>query len=159
MANSTKPVTNSTSFHHSTLSQTATAIKTLQAGCLECFLAAASPLTPARVVNTLDNVGLPGTHAGRHVVACILEHLPGICVTSDGRYFMPAIGSAAVIHDIMKKLPTPTHFRAILREYNSRMAPGSRKGRRHILETLCDRSRFTRTSSGYYKLNAPGRKP
>lgn len=112
--------------------------------------------TPQPLSDMLADVPLPTDDmrpaTREYVLRCLLTHCPMISSTTDDRYFLPVPGTVFIVEEVMKRLPSPTHFRAVIGEFNALMHPGSRKGPGYILDILLGQSRFRKTASGYYEL-------
>jgi hypothetical protein len=91
--------------------------------------------------------------SARRILACILDHLPGICGTEDGAYFRTADASRRVLRQTLAELGGRAHCRDIQREYNRRMRPGSRKGCGFVLARLREDPAFRREGAGIYRLD------
>jgi hypothetical protein len=87
------------------------------------------------------------------ILRCILLHSPRVRCTTDDRFHVTESGARQLLLEAMQRLPQPSHFRAILREFNSAMRPGSRLGAGRLLNMLLDEPSIERVSSGHYQVN------
>jgi hypothetical protein len=132
-------------------------VKLMEKQAVDFLESRGTPQGLARLLNALSDASAGSDRkAEEHVIRCTLNHFPSISATTDDRYFLPGSGTGHVVIEIMEKMPSPAHFRAILKEFNKLMIPGSRKGPGHILDVLQTSGRFSRTSSGYYGLQDDG---
>lgn len=88
------------------------------------------------------------------LVTVMLDHHPEISGTNDRRYFLPAVGAALVIADILRNQARPLHFHELTRLYNERMLPHSRKGTGYILRVLTLMPEAQRVSRAMYDLKS-----
>jgi hypothetical protein len=88
------------------------------------------------------------------LVTVMLDHHPEISGTTDRHYFLPSVGAAFVIADILRSQSQPLHFHELTRLYNERVLPHSHKGAGYILRVLNLMPDAQRVSQAMYDLKA-----
>ena len=112
---------------------------------------------PVALNDLLPQLGdIPGlSNEGRKTaLALILDHVPHMAATTDGRHFLLSGGTHAFLVEIMQQLPRPVHYRAVTGAFNDRVKSLSRKGAGFILDALNANPQCTRVDRGIYDLKA-----
>jgi hypothetical protein len=112
-----------------------------------------TPVGIERIQEAATLAGFPPDDAGRrHVLQILLSNQPGICATTDDRYFIAERGVVAIAEEVLEKSDGAVHYRSLLRELNSRLRPGSRQGTGRLLRALLTSPAIDRTATGHYRL-------
>ena len=142
-------------FHHglfSTLS--ATTLQSIESQALQIIGRHNKPVALDDLLSQFGDIpGLSGD-TRKTALAAILDHMPQLAATSDGRHFMLEGGTNAFLVEIMKQLTRPAHYRAVTSAFNERVKSLSRKGAGFILEALNANPQCTRVDRGIYDLKA-----
>ena len=112
---------------------------------------------PVALDDVISQMGeLPSLSGDRQktALAAILDHMPKLAATTDGRHFLLDGGTGAFLVEILQLLPRPIHYRAVTSAFNERVKPLSRKGAGFVLEALNANPQCTRVDRGIYDLKA-----
>ena len=104
----------------------------------------------ARVAVPTRSVGVEIN--SERLLRVLLDYHPEINGTLDGRYFLLAHGTEALIVEILRAVAEPVHYYEITRRYNELMQPPSRRGTGFILHLLRGMSAAQRVGLGQYRL-------
>lgn len=142
-------------FHHglfSTLS--AATLQSIESQAMQLIGRQDKPMAMSDLLAQLGDIpGLSGSNR-QTALAAILDHVPQLAATTDGRHFLLEGGTNAFLVEIMKELPRPTHYRTVTKAFNERVKSLSRKGAGFILEALNANPQCTRVDRGIYDLKA-----
>lgn len=142
-------------FHHGLFSTLSDAtLQSIESRALQIIGRQDKPMAMSDLLAQLGDIpGLSGSSRPT-ALAAILDHMPQLAATTDGRHFPLEGGTNAFLVEIMKELPRPTHYRTVTKAFNERVKSLSRKGAGFILEALNANPQCTRVDRGIYDLKA-----
>jgi hypothetical protein len=122
-------------------------LRQIEQQALELLQAAPAPLAIAELAGNLR-----GPERREGTVGTVLDHVPDVGATRDGRYYLFTTSVVPLVRELLVRLESPAHYRAVTRAYNERVKPRSRKGAGFILDVLNRDPRCSRVDRGLYRL-------